>query len=137
MTEPKPLAAGVVERLVAAAAVYRGRTSGSVTVSFVDAPTIHRLNRQHRGLDRPTDVLSFPYDGSFPHGEGGEVLVCTPVAAAQAAKLGRPVPDELAMLVVHGALHIYGMEDDTASGVAAMERAAQAILETAWSKTSE
>lgn len=93
-----------------------------VSVSFVDSPTMERLNREHRGLPRPTDVLSWPFDETFPQGRGGEVIVCREQADPnQAGAVDR--------LIVHGVLHLLGYEDTTAAGLAEMERRTDRIME--------
>jgi probable rRNA maturation factor len=119
-----------------------------LAVYFVDEAAIAELNRRFLGGDGPTDVLAFPIDddrgptGRAPDaGEAGpdrpppdasevpvllgDVLVCPAVAARNAAEQGRPVGDELALLVVHGTLHVLGMdhaEDDEARVMQARER---------------
>lgn len=111
-----------VERLVRATLELEGRTLDRVTVSFVDLPTMTSLNRTHRGKDRPTDVLSFPFDESFPHGSGGEVIVCR----EQADPPGRKTVDRL---IVHGTLHLLGYEDETDAGLANMEHRTDKVIE--------
>ena len=95
------------------------------------------LNREHMDEDRPTDVLSFPLDGADddPFGDNliGDVVVCPVYAARQAAahrgERGHDgsVEDELALLVVHGVLHILG-HDHAEPDEAARMRAAEAEL---------
>lgn len=133
----KQLTEAEIASLLAATAEYLQRPAGEITVSFISEPEIHRLNHEHRGKDTPTDVLSFPFDDEFPQGQGGEILICSAVAERNAGERDRPSRDELALLVVHGALHIYGMEDETVAGTAAMDRTQTAILESVWSGTSE
>ena len=124
--------------LLEATAAYLNRPSTELSVAFVSESQIREFNRDHRGKDASTDVLSFTFeDDEFPHGRGGEVVICQEVAARHAATHGRQIRDELALLVVHGALHIYGMEDETEADAAAMDRTQTAILETAWSGTFE
>ncbi len=74
---------------------------GEVSVALVPLHVIHELNLKHRGIDSPTDVLSFEIDG--PYGEmAGEIVV-----APEYVALGRAGVEEL---VVHGALHLAGMD---------------------------
>jgi probable rRNA maturation factor len=78
-----------------------------MAVEFVDEAEITRLNREHRGRDEPTDVLSFPVDGPGPAPgprELGDVVVC-------AARSHDPVE-----VVVHGVLHLCGMDHEADSG---------------------
>jgi probable rRNA maturation factor len=89
---------------------------GEVSVALVDAETIHSLNLKFRNKDEPTDVLSFGIDG--PYGEMvGEVVICPPCAS----------PDMgVEELVVHGALHLAGMdhgEDFESSEMAGVQEA--------------
>ena len=87
-----------------------------VGLSFVSADEMAALNTTHRGIDRPTDVLAFGADdGSAPRGPDeprlvGDVVVCPSVAAANAATRGASIDEELALLVVHGALHLLGYD---------------------------
>ncbi|HEX2160366.1 MAG TPA: rRNA maturation RNase YbeY [Thermoleophilaceae bacterium] len=78
-----------------------------VAIAFVGAAEIHALNRQHRGRDEPTDVLSFPVDGDGPAPgprELGDVVICPEHT------------DDLAEAVVHGVLHLCGYDHETDDG---------------------
>jgi probable rRNA maturation factor len=132
-----PLTPREIEALTEAVAAHLNLPARPVTVSFVDEAGITGLNRSHRQKDRPTDVLSFPFEDDFPHGPGGEVIICPEVAARNATARGLEPRDELAMLVVHGTLHVYGMEDETDAGRDEMERHTRRILEDVWSEISE
>jgi len=85
-------------------------------LSFVDAEEMAALNSAHRKVNRPTDVLAFGADdGSAPRGPDeprlvGDVVICPSVAAANAEASGRSFQDEMALLVVHGALHLLGYD---------------------------
>ncbi len=91
-----------------------------------DDATLHRLNRDHRGIDRPTDVLSFPVDpADIPAGETanlGDVLISLPYAARSAERQGQTLEDELRLLAVHGLLHLLGHEDESEEGAERMRR---------------
>ena len=100
-----------------------------------DAATVQELNRLYRGLDEPTDVLSFAAsEGGFfqvsPEETPslGEVIVCLPVAEAQATASGRAVSGEIAHLVVHGLLHILGHDHEDPSQGAEMKDREDAFL---------
>jgi probable rRNA maturation factor len=75
-------------------------------VALVDEDEIARLNREYRGRDEPTDVLSFPVDLSDVPGprELGDVVICPPLT------------EDLAEAVVHGVLHLCGYDHDTGDG---------------------
>jgi len=87
-----------------------------VGVWFVDDPTIRQLNRRYRGVDRPTDVMAFPLadaDERREHGVVlGDVVVSVPTAGRQARSLGHPLEAELALLLIHGVLHLLGYEHE-------------------------
>lgn len=107
--------------------------TGALELCFVDTATIAELNRRHLGEDRPTDVLAFPLDALDDDPVGpvvlGSVVVCPAVAAAQARDAGRDPDDELALLVVHGVLHVLGhdhAEPDETRRMRAAEAAALA-----------
>lgn len=94
-----------------------------ISVSFVDLEEIHRLNLEYRGVDRPTDVLSFPmYDrGEIPseeelfEGESlelGDVVICTEKAGEQAVEYGHSYERELMYLFVHSIFHLLGYDHE-------------------------
>jgi probable rRNA maturation factor len=96
-----------VVEAVAYAAASAGVVDGHVAVSFVDAARIAALNREWRGKEGPTDVLSFPVDEDGPvHGlrELGDVVICPEHTT------------DLAEAVVHGVLHLTGMDHETDQG---------------------
>jgi probable rRNA maturation factor len=102
-----------VRRLCVAAAASAGVSDGHVAVEFVDAERITRLNAEHRGKPTVTDVLSFPVDGvDLPGGrdsdsglrELGDVMICPQYTA------------DLREAIVHGVLHLVGMDHETDGG---------------------
>jgi probable rRNA maturation factor len=108
---------------------------------FVDPDEIAELNEQHRGIAGPTDVLSFPVDGDPRSAAGptggtatdepavlGDVIVCPAVAAAGAAERSVPEEDELALLIVHGILHLLGWDHATPDETAAMQAEERRLL---------
>jgi probable rRNA maturation factor len=95
--------------------------TGELTVSFVDRDDIAELNAEHMGTSGPTDVLSFPMDDEPVAGVPtllGDVVISPAVAAGQFAGHAGTIDDELALLVVHGILHVLGHDhaepDETA-----------------------
>ena len=106
--------------LAAAAALGEGvRGPAELGLAFVAEAEIVELAARWLRSDHETDVLAFPVEESLPRpvrgasGEGpplliGDVVVCPPVAARQAAEAGRALADELALLIVHGVLHLLG-----------------------------
>jgi probable rRNA maturation factor len=100
-----------VEELCGLAFSSAGIDAGHVAIAFVDEETIRVLNRDHRGRDAPTDVLSFPIDGVDGAGaadgaplELGDVVICPPHT------------EDLSEAVVHGALHLTGMDHEVDEG---------------------
>lgn len=97
----------------AAACVWRGlRLKGTVPVSvaFVDEREIRRLNKQYRGKDKVTDVLSF---GAEKPDGSGEILICYAQARRQAKELRHSAREEILFLLVHGLLHLSGLDHET------------------------
>ena len=90
-----------------AALAAAGVGEGHLAVAIVGAEEIRRLNRDHRGRDRPTDVLSFPVDGAGPAAgprELGDVVICPEHTT------------DLVEAVVHGVLHLCGYDHETDDG---------------------
>ena len=128
-----------------------------LTVTFVDEAAIARLHLEHLDLPGPTDVLSFPVDGEgaaaslalgvdaadtsvvegfavdgVPTGPEpwllGDIVVCPAVAAAQASDHAGTTDDELALLLVHGVLHLLGLDHADPDEVAIMQTWERALL---------
>lgn len=118
--------------------------STEVSISFVDDEEIHRLNREWRGIDRPTDVLSFECDGvdddfsgAIPDGESfelGDIVVAVDVAERQAPEYGMEFKDELSLLITHGLLHLCGYDHMEPDEAEAMERRETELLTDFWSR---
>lgn len=85
-----------------------------------------RLNKEFRGKDEPTDVLSFPQEDAA--GYAGDLAISMARARAQAREFGHPVEMEIRVLMLHGALHLKGMDHETDSGE-------MAKTERRWRKT--
>lgn len=100
----------------------------NITVSFVSQQQIASLERRYRKRRTATDVLSFSYDGSFPQGAGGEVVICPAIARQHAQRAGRSLRVELERLVVHGTLHLLGLEDETTTGRKRMEELTEQLV---------
>lgn len=88
-----------------------------IAVALVGRRISRRLNRIARGVDAPTDVLSFPADDGTPWPgrarQLGEIVICYPVAKRQAQEYGHSVRQEIAELLVHGLAHLAGFDHDT------------------------
>jgi probable rRNA maturation factor len=97
-----------IERLLAFAIATAGVHHGHLALAFVEPDAIAALNGEHRGKDGPTDVLSFPIDGADPNVPGprelGDIVICPPHTV------------DLREAIVHGALHLVGMDHETDDG---------------------
>ncbi len=105
----------------------------SLTVLISHNEFVQQLNNQFRGINLPTDVLSFANesDPDFPEFEAdylGDVVIAYPVAQAQALAAGHTPMDEVILLVVHGTLHLLGFDHDTPLHKEKMWAAQQQIL---------
>jgi probable rRNA maturation factor len=106
-----PLPLCEVERLCALSLASAGVGDGHLAVEFVDGARMAALNGEHRGKDGPTDVLSFPVDGADPSAPGdgvprelGDVVICPEHTI------------DVREAIVHGALHLVGMDHETDDG---------------------
>jgi probable rRNA maturation factor len=97
-----------IVKLVSLAVATAGVRDGHVAVAFVDADRIAELNAEHRGKEGPTDVLSFPIDEAEDDVPGprelGDVIICPPHT------------ENIREAIVHGALHLVGMDHETDDG---------------------
>lgn len=123
-----------------------------LSLLFVDEQAMSDLNKRFAGKDGPTDVLAFPIDeepapgGRSPDSGGsgplwapvepselptllGDVVVCPAVAERNAVEAGKGVDDEVALLVVHGILHLMGMDHVDDEEAEAMEKREQELLD--------
>lgn len=104
-----------------------GKRRGQVTVRFVDVDEGRRLNRDYRSKDYATNVLSFPY--AQEPVVCGDLVLCAPVVAREAAEQGKALEAHYAHLVVHGLLHLQGYDHEVGGQEAAeMERRERTIL---------
>ncbi len=93
-----------------------GRADSSLTVAFVRDRKIRELNRNFRGKDRATDVLSFPAGEGFETDYLGDIVISTDTAAKQAKEAGHSFDREVSELVIHGVLHLCGYDHETDRG---------------------
>ncbi len=86
-----------------------------ISISFVDNETIQQLNKEWRGKDKPTDVLSFPVDENppeYPYKILGDIIISIPYAKRQAENLDETFEDEIIRLLAHGLLHLLGYDHE-------------------------
>ncbi|WP_027091127.1 rRNA maturation RNase YbeY [Cohnella thermotolerans] len=146
----------LLEKLLNAAGEMEGIEDGVVTLTLTDDEGIRELNREYRGLDKPTDVLSFPmrggedpeihYEDEFETLEDenpeeadgdpfaellGDIVISVPRALAQAEEYGHSVERELGFLFVHGFLHLLGYDHEDENGEKEMFAKQEAVLSKA------
>jgi probable rRNA maturation factor len=106
------------------AALQPDTLSAEITLRIVDADEGLQLNRDYRGKAYATNVLTFTYDdGPVVPGMPllGDIVLCTPVVAAEAEAQGKPLLAHYAHLVVHGVLHLQGFDHEEAADADRME----------------
>lgn len=111
------------------------RATAELSLRIVDAAESQALNRQFRGKDKPTNVLSFPAE--LPPELGlpllGDVVICREVVAAEAEAQGKALEAHWAHMVIHGTLHLLGFDhhaDDEAAEMEALET--ELLAELGW-----
>jgi probable rRNA maturation factor len=107
----------------------------ALSVVIAEDAAVAALNTQFRGIDAPTDVLSFPADTPPVRQPDdpvylGDLVIAFPYASAQAAREGHALMDSLSLLVVHGTLHLLGYDHDCAEARQTMWAAQEAALVT-------
>lgn len=138
-----------LELLLQLAGEAEGYTEGEVALTLVDDEEIHRLNKEYRGIDRPTDVLSF---AMMEEGEGeiaitfevesedeqdpiggmlGDIIISAPRAQLQSEEYGHSLERELGFLFVHGFLHLIGYDHQDEAAEAVMTAKQEAVLQQA------
>ncbi|MBE3580141.1 MAG: rRNA maturation RNase YbeY [Thermoanaerobacteraceae bacterium] len=135
----EPALEKALRNLLQEAARQEGVPEGAeVSVTLVDDAEIRRLNLMYRGVDAPTDVLSFPLQDEEevePPIEGeegelllGDILISLETAARQAAAYGHSLEREVGFLALHGFLHLLGYDHDTPEREEIMFRRQEEIL---------
>jgi len=89
---------------------------GDVEILLAGDATLRRLNRDFRAKDKPTDVLSFPAPSDFAGTHAGDLAISLQTAQRQAAQHGHTLAHEVRILLLHGLLHLSGMDHETDSG---------------------
>jgi probable rRNA maturation factor len=118
------------------AVLKQQKAAGEVCIRIVDAEESRELNRDYRGKDAPTNVLSFPFEvpPGIPVTLLGDLVICAEVVAQEAKEQHKALQDHWAHMVVHGTLHLLGFDhinDDEAEEMEALERALLARLDIA------
>ncbi len=120
----------------------RGAGKTDVSVALVSDRAMRALNRAFLHRDHPTDVLAFPAGGRTPHVTGGvgylgDVVISVDRARVQARVAGHPVGSEIALLAVHGVLHLIGYDDHRPGEASRMTRRQRMLLAEAGIKVTE
>ena len=89
--------------------------AGDVELVFVNNDEMREINHEQRGIDKATDVLSFPYE-QVSGGLMGSVVISTDTASRVASELGHSIECEIALLFLHGVLHILGYDHEIDNG---------------------
>lgn len=105
-------------------AVMEGYKEGEISFALVDNEQIQELNKEYRGIDEPTDVLSFPMDEEI----WGDIIISTEKVLSQAEEYGHSLERELGFLAVHGILHLLGYDHQSAEEEAMMRLKEEKVL---------
>ncbi|MET3208888.1 UNVERIFIED_CONTAM: putative rRNA maturation factor [Paenibacillus sp. PvR008] len=137
---------GLLNTLLEEAGKVEGVTDGEVALTFVNDEQIHELNRDYRGIDRPTDVLSFAMKETLDEeleiiyeldDEGplddvpdvlGDIIISVQTAQAQSEEYGHSIEREIGFLFVHGFLHLLGYDHQDEASEAEMMGKQEAVL---------
>lgn len=119
------------------AQIYDVSAQTEVSILLIDDEYIHELNRQYRGKDRPTDVLSFALnEGEEPdiidgpeENLLGDIIISIETAARQAQEYGHSLEREMAFLALHGMLHLLGYDHETEEERIEMRKEEEYVLE--------
>ena len=136
---------GTLEKLLEKAAEMEKIPDGEVAITFVTDLEIHELNKEYRGIDRPTDVLSFAMNESIDEeldiiydlGENeaidlpeilGDIIISVETAIAQSKEYGHSIHREIGFLFVHGFLHLLGYDHQDEASEAEMMGKQETVL---------
>ena len=124
-----------IEAIVEEVLDYEGYSDDyDISISFVDNKEIHELNKQFRGVDRATDVLSFPMlsdefeDVEYEEMSLGDIVVSLERALEQSIEYGHSFEREVCFLVCHSMFHLLGYDHDTEEHTREMREKEEAVL---------
>jgi probable rRNA maturation factor len=128
----RPRAKTIVKSTVLAAAETASRAPAELAIVLADDSAIQALNREWRGKDAPTNVLSFPAAAPRKSGAAspyiGDIVIAYQTTAREAAAEGKPFDHHLAHLALHGYLHLLGYDHENDRDAERMERLERRIL---------
>ena len=122
-------AENIVRRAIEAATAFES-TNGEIAVMLTDDETIRQLNAQWRGMDKPTNVLSFPASdiAAVQEGHLGDIAIAYETVSREAEADDKAFTDHLAHLAIHGYLHLIGFDHETDDDALHMEGLETRIL---------
>ncbi|RBQ28500.1 rRNA maturation RNase YbeY [Aliarcobacter vitoriensis] len=91
-------------------------TQKDIELLIVDNLTIQEINKEYRQKDKPTDVLSFPFEGDFSHVPLGTIIISIDFVKDKAKEYGHSEIEELSLLFIHGILHLLGYDHEVDKG---------------------
>ncbi len=103
-------------------AIADSLTNKEIELIVTDAHEMREINKEQRGIDKATDVLSFPYE-AMPMTPLGSIVICTEHVEQKAKELGHTNDDEFALLFIHGLLHLLGYDHEVDEGEMRQEEA--------------
>lgn len=103
-------------------AIADSLTNKEIELIVTGAHEMREINKEHRGIDKATDVLSFPYE-AMPMTPLGSIVICTEHIEQKAKELGHTNDDEFALLFIHGLLHLLGYDHEVDEGEMRQEEA--------------
>ena len=114
-----------VKRAAEAVLTYKRLKKAAVTIVLSSDPEVKTLNQTYRGKNKPTNVLSFPYETEPV--VMGDLVICPSVVAKEASEQNKPLDAHYAHLTVHGMLHLQGWDHDNDEDAQAMEDEAKSM----------
>ena len=116
----------------AAAAKARRHALPQINIAIMGTREARALNRQFRGRDYATNVLSFPFEPMAGDAGGliGDIVICPPVVAREAREQGKPLRHHFTHLVIHGVLHLLGYDHEDDDDARKMEKTERQLLES-------
>jgi probable rRNA maturation factor len=133
--EPEPLRLEAFQELALhVLSMEAAPEESELSVALVEVEEMAHLNEQYRGIEGPTDVLSFGCDDPCAAVADepitlGDVIIAPEIAAAQADELGTTIESELNLLLVHGILHLLGYDHDSDEDAAVMQERERVLLD--------
>ncbi|HWQ40666.1 MAG TPA: rRNA maturation RNase YbeY [Desulfosporosinus sp.] len=136
LDQREPLATLLTQAIEETLRLSGGPKEAEVSLMLVDDERIHALNQEYRGVDRPTDVLSFALqedmeeepDAAFEDDMLGDIVISAERAKEQAAEYGHSFEREIVYLAVHGTLHLLGYDHEEEKDKQAMRSKEEEVM---------